>query len=104
MPKSIIVNPSEVFQSETLKIKDIPINQYKADFKKEKKEFGDDGRMRASDFRDRVVDVLEELFRFTLLVRSRSAVLTARHSEQKQLRDQGQLKPGLGVATSSSDP
>jgi arsenic resistance protein ArsH len=68
------------------------------------KEFGDDGRMRASDFRDRVVDVLEELFRFTLLVRGRSAVLTARHSEQKQLRDQGQLKPGLGVATSSSDP
>jgi len=60
-------------------------------------EFDDDGRMRPSDYRDRVVDVLEELFRFTLLLRDRAPVLTRRYSEQKQLKAQGKLKPGQGV-------
>lgn len=60
-------------------------------------EFDDDGRMKPSDFRDRVVDVLEELYRFTLLVRDRSQLLTTRYSEQKQLRERGALKKGLGV-------
>ena len=58
---------------------------------------GHDGRMRPSDFRDRVVDVMEELFRMTLLLRDRSAVLTTRYSEQKQLQKAGALKAGLGV-------
>jgi len=61
------------------------------------KEFDDDGRMKASDFRDRVVDVCEELFRFTVLLRDRSAALTTRYSEQKQLREDGALKKGQGV-------
>jgi len=39
----------------------------------------------------------QELFRFTLLVRGRSEVLTTRYSEQKQLRKAGELKAGLGV-------
>lgn len=60
-------------------------------------EFDEDGRMRPSDFRDRVVDVLEELFRFTLLLRDRVPVLTTRYSEQRQLREQGALKKGQGV-------
>lgn len=60
-------------------------------------EFDDDGRMRPSSFRDRVVDVCEELFRFTLLLRDRVGVLTTRYSEQKQLRDKGRLDPGQGV-------
>jgi len=60
-------------------------------------EFDAEGRMKPSDFRDRVVDVLEELFRFTLLIRGRSEVLTTRYSEQKQLREAGALKAGLGV-------
>jgi len=60
-------------------------------------EFDDDGRMRPSPFRDRVVDVCEELFRFTLLLRDHTAVLAKRYSEQKQLEQQGHLTKGQGV-------
>ncbi|WP_052550266.1 arsenical resistance protein ArsH [Enhygromyxa salina] len=60
-------------------------------------EFDDDGRMKPSSFRDRVVDVLEELFRVTLLIRDRVPTLSTRYSEQKQLRAQGALTKGLGV-------
>lgn len=60
-------------------------------------EFDDAGRMKPSAYRDRVIDVCEELFRFTLLVRASSDFLTTRYSEQKQLRTQGKLAPGQGV-------
>lgn len=60
-------------------------------------EFDDQGRMKPSDFRDRVVDVCEELFRFTILLRDRSEVLVTRYSEQKQLKKEGALKKGQGV-------
>ena len=46
-------------------------------------EFDDAGRMKPSAFRDRVVDVMEELFRFTILRRDRVEVLTTRHSENQ---------------------
>ncbi|AMN48122.1 MULTISPECIES: arsenical resistance protein ArsH [Gammaproteobacteria] len=46
-------------------------------------EFDDAGRMRASPFFDRVVDVMEELVKFTLLVRGRSDYLVDRYSERK---------------------
>ena len=46
-------------------------------------EFNDDGRMKSSPFYDRVVDVMEELFKFTLLVRGRSDYLVSRYSERK---------------------
>lgn len=47
------------------------------------REFDEAGRMRPSAYYDRVVDVMEELFKFTLLVRDRSAYLTDRYSERK---------------------
>ena len=46
-------------------------------------EFDDAGRMRPSSYYDRVVDVMEELVKFTLLTRERSSQLTDRYSERK---------------------
>jgi arsenic resistance protein ArsH len=46
-------------------------------------EFDEIGRMRPSAYYDRVVDVMEELVKFTLLTRDRSAYLTDRYSERK---------------------
>ncbi len=46
-------------------------------------EFNDEGRMKPSSYYDRVVDVMEELVKFTLLVRDRSEYLTDRYSERK---------------------
>ena len=40
MPKSIFVDPSEVRKSQFIKIKDIPVNQYKNDFAKEIRIYG----------------------------------------------------------------
>ncbi len=60
-------------------------------------EFDAQGRMKPSSYRDRVVDVCEELFRFTVLLRARREALAVRYSEQKQLRQQGALTKGLGV-------
>jgi arsenical resistance protein ArsH len=46
-------------------------------------EFDEAGRMRPSAFYDRVVDVMEELVKFTLLTRGVSPYLTNRYSERK---------------------
>lgn len=47
------------------------------------KEFNDDGSMKDSSYRDRIVDVMEELFRMTLLLRDHTDFLTHRYSENK---------------------
>ena len=45
-------------------------------------EFDEAGRMLASPYYDRIVDVIEELVKFTLLTRGRSDYLTSRYSER----------------------
>lgn len=56
-------------------------------------EFDEDGRMRPGPLYERVVDVMEELVKFTLLTRDRSDYLTDRYSERKS-----EGRPPLGAA------
>jgi arsenical resistance protein ArsH len=47
-------------------------------------EFDETGRMKPSAYYDRVVDVMEELVKFTLLTRDRAGYLVDRYSERKE--------------------
>jgi arsenic resistance protein ArsH len=47
-------------------------------------EFDDDGRMKPSPYYDRMVDVMEELVKFTLLTRDQMPYLVERYSERKE--------------------
>ncbi|EJN03153.1 arsenical resistance protein ArsH [Phyllobacterium sp. YR531] len=47
-------------------------------------EFDEQGRMKPSAYYDRVVDVIEELVKFTLISRDASSYLTDRYSERKE--------------------
>lgn len=48
------------------------------------KEFDEDGRMLASSYYERIVDVMEELVRFTVLMRPHAGQLVDRYSERKE--------------------
>lgn len=63
-------------------------------------EFDEDGRMHPSPLYDRVVDVIEELMKFTLLVRGRSDYLVDRYSERKAAREKQSAaeKAAVGIA------
>jgi len=52
-------------------------------------QFDEAGRMKPSPYYDRVVDVMEELFKFTLLVRERSEYLVDRYSERREAAVKG---------------
>ncbi|MEE1923377.1 arsenical resistance protein ArsH [Pseudomonas sp. 148P] len=51
-------------------------------------EFDDAGRMKPSPYYDRVVDVMEELVKFTVLLRDHQACLVDRYSERKESAEQ----------------
>ncbi len=51
-------------------------------------EFGDDDRMKPSSYYERVVDVMEELVKFTLLTRDVAPYLVDRYSERKETAEQ----------------
>jgi arsenic resistance protein ArsH len=51
-------------------------------------EFDESGRMKPSPYYDRIVDVAEELVKFTLLTRGVSSHLTDRYSERKEAADE----------------
>ncbi|WP_255463337.1 arsenical resistance protein ArsH [Microbulbifer sp. YPW1] len=47
-------------------------------------EFDDDDRMKPSSYYDRIVDVMEELMKFTLLLKDKRDYFTDRYSERKE--------------------
>eukprot|EP00980_Cylindrotheca_fusiformis_P006271 scaffold1340_cov122-Cylindrotheca_fusiformis.AAC.14 len=55
------------------------------------KEFDDDGRMKDSSFRERVVDVAEEFAKFTAVMAPVAEDLTDRYSERKEKIEKGRL-------------
>ena len=65
-------------------------------------EFDAQGRMRPSPYYDRVVDVMEELVKFTLMVRGRSDYLVSRYSERKGAAEAEQLARAAGAIEAST--
>ncbi len=66
-------------------------------------EFDEQGRMKPSAYYDRVVDVMEELVKFTLLVRGRSDYLVERYSERKGAVEAASLAAAAGVVETVLD-
>ena len=62
-------------------------------------EFDAAGRMKPSPYYDRVVDVMEELVKFTLLTRDRATYLVDRYSERKETAEELSKRVNLNSAT-----
>jgi arsenic resistance protein ArsH len=62
-------------------------------------EFDETGRMRPSPLYDRIVDVMEELMKFTLLTRDRAGYLVDRYSERKETAEALMKRVNLTAAT-----
>jgi arsenical resistance protein ArsH len=62
-------------------------------------EFDEAGRMRPSPLYDRIVDVMEELVKFTLLTRDRADYLVDRYSERKESAEALIKRVNLSAAT-----
>ena len=65
-------------------------------------EFDEAGRMKPSPYYDRVVDVLEELVKFTLLTRDVSDYLTDRYSERVETAAELEKRVNLKAAAGGS--
>ncbi len=61
-------------------------------------EFDEAGRMKPSAFYDRVVDVMEELVKITLLLRDRAPYLVDRYSERKESAEELSKRVNLSAA------
>jgi arsenic resistance protein ArsH len=66
-------------------------------------EFDEAGRMKPSAFYDRVVDVMEELVKFTLLTRDVSAHLTDRYSERVETAEELSARVNLNRAAAANE-
>lgn len=64
-------------------------------------EFDEDGRMKPSPYYDGVVDVMEELVKFTLLTRGRADYLVDRYSERKSDAAAAVLAQAAGATTAA---
>ena len=62
-------------------------------------EFDEAGWMRSSPLYDRIVDVMEELMKFTLLTRDRADYLVDRYSERKESAEALMKRVNLSAAT-----
>ncbi len=58
-------------------------------------QFDEAGRLRPSPYYDRLVDVMEELLKFTYLTRGVSGYFTSRYSERKEEAEKLSAQPGL---------
>ena len=64
-------------------------------------EFDEGGRMKPSPYYDRIVDVMEELVRFTVLLRPHTPMLVDRYSERKERNVSVEVAASLSSARSS---
>ena len=66
-------------------------------------EFDEAGRMKPSPYYDRVVDVMEELMKFTLLTRDVTPYLTDRYSERVESADELSKRVNLPASAGVTD-